>query len=66
MYFAIRRSRTGQYWFRVVGNNHETMAHSELYVSRASAASSIETIKREAAKAHTIDSTEDTSERDDW
>lgn len=65
MYFVIRRSKTGRYWFRVVGNNHETIAHSQLYTRRASAESSIETIKRGAATANTIDSTDDTSERDD-
>lgn len=66
MYFAIRRSKTGQYWFRIVGDNHETIAHSELYTRQASAEKSIETIKRGAGTANTIDSTDDTSERDDW
>ena len=66
MYFVIRRSAGGQYWFRIVGNNHETMAHSELYTTKASAESSIATIRREAAGAGTLESIDNTTERDNW
>lgn len=58
MYFAIWKSKTGRFWYRIVGNNHETMAVSELLNSKQSALSSIATMKREAAAATVVDMTD--------
>ncbi|MGE9835174.1 YegP family protein [Streptococcus sp. FT1-106] len=31
MYFVIKKSIDGQYYFTIVGSNHETVATSETY-----------------------------------
>lgn len=51
MYFAIRRSDNGQYWWRAVGDNNEIMAASELMHSKQSVEHAISVIKAEAADA---------------
>jgi uncharacterized protein YegP (UPF0339 family) len=51
MYFAIRRSDDGQYWWRAVGDNNEIMGASELMTSKQSCEHAIAVIKAEAASA---------------
>lgn len=45
MYFAIRRSKDGQYWWRAVGDNNEIMAASELMATKQSCKHAIGVIK---------------------
>ena len=45
MYFAIRRSDDGQYWWRAVGDNNEIMAASDLMTSKQSCEHSIGVIQ---------------------
>ncbi len=45
MYFAIRKSIDNQYYFVIVGNNHEDIATSEMYTTKYSAQKSIAAIK---------------------
>ncbi|MGB6424325.1 MAG: DUF1508 domain-containing protein [Solirubrobacterales bacterium] len=59
MYFAIRRSENGQYWWRAVGDNNEIMAASELMTSKQSCEHSIAVIQAEAAAAPLYDQSED-------
>ena len=61
MYFAIRRSDNGQYWWRAVGDNNEIMAASELMKSKQSVEHAISVIKAEAADARLIDQSGDES-----
>jgi uncharacterized protein YegP (UPF0339 family) len=51
MYFAIRRSKNGQYWWRAVGDNNEIMAASELMTTKQSCEHAVRVIKAEAAAA---------------
>jgi uncharacterized protein YegP (UPF0339 family) len=59
MYFAIRRSDDGQYWWRAVGDNNEIMAASELMTSKQSCEHSIRVIQAQAADAPVHDQSED-------
>lgn len=45
MYFVIHKSTNNQYYFTIVGANHEVVATSETYYSKWSAKSTIESIK---------------------
>jgi uncharacterized protein YegP (UPF0339 family) len=51
MRFVIRKNRVGQFWYRISGEDRETMAQSKLFPTKESAESAIETIRREAASA---------------
>jgi len=51
MYFAIHRSKDGQYWWRAVGDNNEVMAASELMTTKQSCEHAIRVIKAQAAAA---------------
>jgi uncharacterized protein YegP (UPF0339 family) len=51
MYFAIRRSKNGQDWWRAVGDNNGIMAASELMTAKQSCEHAIRVIKAEAAAA---------------
>ena len=54
----IKRSEnTGQYWFRIVASNGQTLASSEQYVAKQSAKDAIDSIKRGAAAASVDDQT---------
>ncbi|HEY9412274.1 MAG TPA: DUF1508 domain-containing protein [Jiangellaceae bacterium] len=57
MYFAIRKSKTGQYWWRIVGDNDEIMGASELMTTKASVESAIATIQADASTAKVLDQT---------
>lgn len=45
MYFSIRKSSNGQYYFVIISENHEIVATSETYVTKYSAKKTIESIK---------------------
>jgi uncharacterized protein YegP (UPF0339 family) len=68
MYFAIRRSDDGQYWWRAVGDNNEIMAFSELMTTKQSCEHAIEVMKAQAAAAPVRDQSGDrtTSDRQRW
>jgi uncharacterized protein YegP (UPF0339 family) len=59
MYFAIRRSDDGQYWWRAVGDNNEIMGASELMTSKQSCEHAIAVIKAEATSAPVQDQSAD-------
>ena len=59
MYFAIRRSKDGQYWWRAVGDNNEIMAASELMSTKENCEYAILVIKAEAAAAPVRDQSSD-------
>jgi uncharacterized protein YegP (UPF0339 family) len=46
--FEIRKRRTGQFYFVVVGGNNQTVATSENYATRARCQRGIESVKRMA------------------
>ena len=48
MYFAIRRSDNGQYWWRAVGDNNEIMAASELMKTKQNCEHAISVMQAEA------------------
>ncbi|MEH3068855.1 MAG: YegP family protein [Aeromicrobium erythreum] len=51
MKFVIRRQIDGQYYFKIVASNGETLAHSEGYRSKQSAKNAIDLIRRYAGSA---------------
>ncbi|WP_109750981.1 YegP family protein [Mycolicibacterium fortuitum] len=55
--FVIRRSKDNQFYFYFRANNNEIVATSEMYKQKQSAIDGIESIKREAASAVTVDMT---------
>lgn len=56
MKFVIKKSASsGQYWFRIVTSNGQTLASSEQYVAKQSAKDAIASIKANAASATTED-----------
>jgi uncharacterized protein YegP (UPF0339 family) len=59
MYFAIRRSDDGQYWWRAVGDNNEIMAYSELMTTKESCLHAIRVIQSSAADAPVRDQSGD-------
>ncbi len=48
IYYTIRRSKDGKYWWRAIGDNNKIMAASELMESKQSCLSAIVTMKSEA------------------
>ena len=63
MYFVIDRSNNGQYFYRIIGSRHETVAVSQGFPSREAAQAAVDTVKREAAKAAVEDMTGANRER---
>lgn len=61
MYFDIKKSSNGQYWWVVKGENHETVCPSELYTSKAAAKHGIRVVKDGAASATVYDETGEVS-----
>jgi uncharacterized protein YegP (UPF0339 family) len=55
MKFVISKSANGQYWFKIVASNGQTLAHSEQYTSKQSAQEASDSIKRDAGGADTDD-----------
>lgn len=66
MYFAINKANNGEFYYRIVGGNYETMAVSETFTSKASAESAINVIKRDAASATILDMTVKSPPTDRW
>ena len=56
MRFVIRRSKDGQFWFRINADNGEVLAHSVLFTAKESAQRG-ETIRTDAAVATVADIT---------
>lgn len=57
MKFQIKKTSNNQYRFNIVASNGQVLATSETYVQKASALSTIESIKRSVATASTEDLT---------
>jgi uncharacterized protein YegP (UPF0339 family) len=57
MKFQIKNSTNGEYYFRIVASNGETLAHSETYTAKASAKNAVESIKGSAGIAQVEDLT---------
>jgi uncharacterized protein YegP (UPF0339 family) len=55
--FQIRRAQNGEYFWRIVGGNGETMSSSETYPSKESAKHAISVVKANAATARVEDLT---------
>jgi uncharacterized protein YegP (UPF0339 family) len=64
MYFAIRRSKDGQYWWRAVGDNNEIMAASELMTTKQSCEHAIRVIQADAGAAPVRDQSGDSAASD--
>ncbi|TLQ03617.1 DUF1508 domain-containing protein [Pediococcus stilesii] len=59
MYFSIRKSSNGQYYFVIKSDNHEIVATSETYIFKQSAERTINSIKNGIDKdSIVIDATE--------
>ena len=57
VYFTIKKSPTGQYFARAVGDNNEILANTELYTTKASAENAVRVIRQGAASARVVDNT---------
>jgi uncharacterized protein YegP (UPF0339 family) len=57
MRFVIARTSNGQFRFNIIGRNGQVIATSETYTRKASAMSTIESIKKSAAEARIDDTT---------
>jgi hypothetical protein len=55
--FEIKRANGGGYFWTLQGGNNETLCHSEVYVSKASAQNGIDAAKRVAPAARVVDRT---------
>lgn len=53
--FKIKRSRNGQYYFKLVGKNGETVLTSETYTRRYSCIRAIDALKKFVARAYVQD-----------
>lgn len=63
MRFVIRKNAAGKFWWRIVGDNNEIMAASELLTSKRNCEDAIAVVKRDAAGARVVDMTHETKER---
>jgi len=57
MRFVVGKASNGQYYFNLVAGNNEVVATSETYHQRASALSTIQSIKDSAGGAQVVDNT---------
>jgi len=53
--FEIVKSDNGKWFFRIVAQNGNVLAHSQQYTEKASAKSTIESIRKNAAGADIVD-----------
>jgi uncharacterized protein YegP (UPF0339 family) len=60
VHFSIYKSHNDQYYWEIKGDNYETMAVSETYVSKASAEHAIQIVKSGAASGAVLDHTDGT------
>ena len=59
MYFTIRKTSGGQYWWRAVADgNNEILAHSETLSSKQACLNAIAIVKAEAGYAPVLDKTQ--------
>ncbi|MCA1671850.1 MAG: YegP family protein [Actinobacteria bacterium] len=57
MRFIVRKASNAQYYFNIVAGNNEVVATSETYHQKASALSTIQSIKSSAGGAEVVDQT---------
>jgi uncharacterized protein YegP (UPF0339 family) len=57
MWFDVRKTRLGEYWWRAVASNGEPLGHSEMYRRKADCQHAVNILKREAASATVYDET---------
>jgi uncharacterized protein YegP (UPF0339 family) len=57
MRFVVGKASNGQYYFNLVAGNNEVVATSETYHQKASALSTIQSIKDSAGGAQVVDNT---------
>jgi len=57
MRFVVRKASNAQYYFNIVAGNNEVVATSETYHQKASALSTIQSIKGSAGGAEVVDQT---------
>lgn len=55
--FEIRKSSTGQFYWRFQGRNNEILCHSEMMTSKAAVLNGIKAVKDDAPGAPTNDKT---------
>ena len=55
--FELSMDKTGEFRFKLVASNGETIAVSEGYTTKAKAMNGIASVKENAAKAETVDKT---------
>lgn len=55
--FQILKSNNGGYFWRLKGNNHETLCYSEVYTTKQAAYDGIAAVKRIASSAQIQDLT---------
>lgn len=53
--FEIKRQKDGQFYFVLKASNGEVIARSEAYKAKASCQNGIESVKKNAAGASTVD-----------
>lgn len=57
MYFTILKNSSGRYYWNCKAANHEIIAQSETYVSKAGALNAVRALQAGAATAQIYDST---------
>tara|TARA_R110002124_G_scaffold276480_2_gene447272 strand:- start:714 stop:902 length:189 start_codon:yes stop_codon:yes gene_type:complete len=57
--FAIRKAKSGEFYFYLRAENSEIIATSEMYKTRAGAQNGIASVKKNAPIAATVDMTND-------
>lgn len=55
--FVLKKDKSGQFRFNLVAGNGEVIAASEAYTSKAAALNGIESVKKNASEAETVDQT---------
>jgi len=56
--FVLLKAKDGQYHFQLKAGNGETIAQSEMYKTKVSAMSGIESVRKNAAEAPFVDQSE--------
>jgi uncharacterized protein YegP (UPF0339 family) len=57
--FVIRKNKSGEFYWQVVGGNGEVMAFSQGMTRKQSCLDSIESIKKNASGADVVDKSDD-------
>jgi uncharacterized protein YegP (UPF0339 family) len=61
--FVIRRNKSGEFFWQVVGGNGEVMAFSQGMTRKQSCVDSIESIKRNAGGAEVVDRSDEDNDK---